>query len=115
MTSTRQAVKTHKEKALIQQLNSAIKGILVLPVSGKQRVVTLPIGAPSIRSDNQVPFTRILEVPAIMRTRDPMAKQNLIKTKCLHRCLTRNNTPGAVPTISRTTTPTMIPIDELTP
>ncbi len=100
MTSTRQAVKTHKGKALIRQLKSAIEGILAPPVSGKQRVVTLPIGAPSIPSDTQIPFTRILEAPAIMQMRDPTAKQNLIKTKRLHRHVTRNNTPGAVPTIS---------------
>jgi hypothetical protein len=113
--STGEAVKTHKGRALICQLKTAIKGILALPVNGKQRVVALPIGAPSIPNNTQVPITRILEAPAIMQTRDPMAKQNLITTKCLHRRLTRNNTPGAVLTIKRTNTPTMIPLDKLMP
>ncbi len=99
VTSTREAVKTHKKRALICQLKSAIGGILALPVSGKQRVVTPPIGVPSIPNDTQVPITRILEAPAIMQMWDPTAKQNLIKTKCLHRRLTQNKTPGAVPTI----------------
>jgi hypothetical protein len=111
-TSTGEAVKTHKGRALIHQLKSAIKDLLVLPVSCKQRVVTPPIEAPSIPDNTQVPITRILEVPAIMQMQDPMAKQNLIKTKRLHRRLTRNNTPGAVLPIERTTTPTMIPLDE---
>ncbi len=46
---------------------------------------------------------------------NPAAKQNLIKTKRLHRCLTHNNTPGALPPIEQTTTPTMIPLDKLMP
>ncbi len=50
-----------------------------------------------------------------MQMRDPTAKQNLIKTKCLHKRLTRNNIPGAVPQIEQTTTPTMITLNELMP
>ncbi len=114
-TSTKEAVKTHKGRALIHQLKNAIKGILAPPVNGKQWVVTPPNGAPSIPNNTQVPITRISEAPAIILTRDPMAKQNLIKTKRLHRHLTCNNTPGAVPTIKQTNTLTMIPLDKLMP
>jgi hypothetical protein len=70
-TSIGEAVKTHKGRAVIRQLKTAIEDLLVPPVSGKQRVVTSPIKAPSIANDTQVPITKILEAPAIMQTWDP--------------------------------------------
>ena len=37
-----------------------------------------------------------------MKTRDPTAKQNLIKATRTHQRITRHNTPGAIPAITRT-------------
>ncbi len=48
-----------------------------------------------------VTIQRILDAPAIMHTRDPTAKRNLINTACIHRRQTRHNTPGALPKITR--------------
>jgi hypothetical protein len=48
-----------------------------------------------------VTIQRISDAPAIMHTRDPTAKRNLINTTCIHRRQTRHNTPGALPKITR--------------
>jgi hypothetical protein len=45
---------------------------------------------------------RISNAPAIMQTRDPTAKCNLITTARIHRRQSRNNTLGALPKIIRT-------------
>jgi len=57
---------------------------------------------------------QISEAPAIMQTRDPTAKCNLITTKGIHRRQTQNNTPGALPGITRTD-PTLIRPEQPTP
>jgi hypothetical protein len=45
-----------------------------------------------------------------MQTRDPTAKQNLITTACIHQSQTQNNTPGALPNITRAQ-PALIQLD----
>ena len=64
-------------------------------------------------ADTHIPeepaIPRVTQAPAIMKTRDPTAKRHLILTKRSHRRQTRNNTPGAVPTITRETRPDIIP------
>jgi hypothetical protein len=45
----------------------------------------------------------ITEAPAIMQSRNPMAKLSLKNTPCLHRQITRNNTLGIIPV------PTLLP------
>jgi hypothetical protein len=42
---------------------------------------------------------RITNLPTIMKTRNPTAKRALKGTKCLHRRVTRNNTPGTMPVL----------------
>ncbi len=44
---------------------------------------------------------RITNVPAIIQSRNPTAKQALKTTPRIHRCDTRNNTPGALPLITK--------------
>ena len=81
---------------------NAIKDILNSPTGGEQRV----------DNDNgnkeppgvyvaMLPKPKISEAPAIMHTRDPMAKRNLITTARTHRRITGNNTREAVPAIQR--------------
>jgi hypothetical protein len=48
-----------------------------------------------------VTIQRITDAPAIMQTRDPTAKRNLINTPRIHRRKTRHNTPGTLPKITR--------------
>lgn len=50
-----------------------------------------------------------MQAPAIMKTRDPTARRNLILTKRSRCRTTRNNAPGAVPPITRDAGPTIIP------
>ncbi len=50
----------------------------------------------------QMEMQRVSNSPAIMHTRDLMAKQNLIKTKQTHQLKTHNNTPGWIPAIQHT-------------
>ncbi len=44
---------------------------------------------------------RITNVPAIIQSRNPMAKQALKTMPRIHRRDTRNNTPGALPLITK--------------
>jgi len=44
---------------------------------------------------------RITDAPPIMHSRNPTEKRHLKNTPRIHQCQTRNNTPGAVPLITR--------------
>jgi hypothetical protein len=46
-------------------------------------------------------ISRITDVPAIMQSRNPMAKRMLKETPRLHHRVTQNNTPGGLPLITR--------------
>ena len=79
-----------------------IKTILAPQNKEEQTVATEDIIASPQREDAHIwTIPRISDAPAIMQTRDPMAKRNLIITACIHRRQTRNNTPGALPKITR--------------
>ncbi len=52
---------------------------------------------------------RVSQAPAIIKTRDPTAKCNLILTQRFHQRTTRNNTPGYVSAITRNKQPDIIP------
>ena len=101
-TATEIATGTPKGRRLIKSLTKAIKAILMPPNAEEQRVATnIVIESPP---SDDAPILTILQVwdaLAIMQTRDPMVKHNLITTACIHRRQTRNNTPGALPKITR--------------
>ena len=70
-------------------------------MGSEQRVVTNSIAAPPQIAQVGQPIERITTAPPIMKTRDPTAKRNLIKTTRTHQRKTRRNTPGALPAITR--------------
>ena len=99
---TKLAAGTTKGRRLIKSLGKAIKAILAPPNEEEQRVSNEMVRE-SVTEDDApiVTIQRITEAPAIMQTRDPTAKRNLINTARIHRRQTRNNTPGALPKITR--------------
>jgi len=58
---------------------------------------------------------RITDAPPIMQSRNPTAKRAIKTTPRLHRRVTRNNTPGAVPMITRHDAATPVPIQRASP
>jgi hypothetical protein len=101
-TATVKAARTPKERCLIKSLATAIKAILTPRNTEEQRVATtIIIGRPPNEYAPIVTIQRISDALEIMQTRDPMAKQNLITTACIHQCQTQNNTPGSLPKIAR--------------
>jgi hypothetical protein len=99
---TKFAAGTPKGRRLIKSLGKAIKSILTPPNEEEQRVSNEMLRE-SVTEDDApiVTIQRITEAPAIMKTRDPTAKRNLINTARIHSRTTRNNTPGALPRITR--------------
>ncbi len=85
----------------------AIDNLLVADMGSEQRVGKNSIAAPLQIAQLGQPIERITTAPPIMKTRDPTAKRNLIKTTCTHQRKTRQNTPGALPAITRVV-PTVI-------
>ena len=113
-TMTSIAAKTHKECTFIQRLKFAIDGILKADVDSKQGCKCqaskpTPKQPASIGRSNE-----LLEAPAIMKTRDPTAKRNLVNMARTHQRRTHNNTPGAVPAITIATSVVIHP-DIVTP
>jgi hypothetical protein len=100
-TETAIAAKTHKGRTFIQKLKIAIDNLLMTDMGSEQRVVTNSIAAPPQIAQVGQPIERITTAPPIMKTRDPTAKTNLIKTTRMHQRKTRRNTPGALPAITR--------------
>ena len=86
---------------LIKVLGKAIKAILNPPSMSEQRVDDnmCMVETQREQGDSAPTITRISDAPAIMKARDPTAKRNLINEKCMHRRITRHNTPGEVPAI----------------
>ncbi len=80
-------------KVLQAHLNALIKPV---PNPPEQRVIVEDTPPP-----NKESIQRVSQAPAIMKTRDPRAKCNLILTKRSHGWKTRNNTPGYIPAITR--------------
>jgi hypothetical protein len=100
-TETAIAAKTHKGRTFIQKLKIAIDNLLMTDMGSKQRLGTNSIAAPPQIAQPGQPIERITTAPPIMKTRDPTAKRNLIKTTHTHQRKTRQNTPGALPAITR--------------
>jgi len=90
-TSTGITAKTHKGHTLIKVLANAIKNILTPPAVSEQRVENNIREVETMRENEDIaPITRISDVPAIMKARDPTAKRNLIKDARTHRRITRH-------------------------
>ncbi len=108
-TSTGIAVRMHKGQQLITGLQKALDDILTSPPNKEERVNNNTVEPPST-TEAHTPIPRISDAPAIMQTRDPTAKQNLIIMARTHCWQTGNNTPWAIPAIRRVT-PTLSPPD----
>ena len=114
-TETKIAAGTTKGQRLFKSLGKAIKAILAPPNEEEQRVTNDDvIESPTSENAPIGTIPRISDAPAIMHTRDPTAKRNLITTARIHRRQTRNNTLGALPRITRTD-PALIQPDCPTP
>ena len=99
---TKFAAGTTKGRNLIKSLGKAITAILAPPHEEEQRVGTKIVRASEPGDEAPiVTIQRITDSPAIMHTRDPTAKHNLINTARINRRQTRNNIPGALPKITR--------------
>jgi hypothetical protein len=77
--STGIALQMHKGQKLIKCLWKALDDILT-PQTGVEQRITKSIEVPPVESEDPLPITQISNAPAIMQTRDPMAKHNLSKT-----------------------------------
>ncbi len=95
---------TPKGKRLFQALGQKIEDLLhPLPAQEEQRVANemwLLIQEEEQRVIDDTPIItipRLTNLPTIMKTRNPTAKQVLKVTKRLHRQDTRNNTPAIMP------------------
>jgi hypothetical protein len=75
---TTKASKTTKGKALLKILRTHLDDLVrPSPAPTEQRVPTAPTTSPTL----PLALQRVSDSPAIMQTRDPMAKQNLIAVK----------------------------------
>ena len=96
---------THEGHRLIKLLQANIQKILHPPkVLEEQRVRTQIEEKRKQRVIDNTPIltaTCITDAPPIMQARNPMTKWTIKTTPRLHSHVTRNNTPGAVPIITR--------------
>jgi hypothetical protein len=110
-TKTTVAAGTTKGKALLKLLHIHLDALVSpTPATTEQRVTNIqsPAHNPELRK-----LQRVTNSPAIMHTRDPTAKRNLIKMTRTHWRHTQWNTPGDVPTIQRS--PNNIPANNVLP
>ena len=99
--TTRLATGTTKGRRLIKHLAETIKTILSPPTVEEQRVDTEIVRESKPGEEAPiVTIQRITDAPAIMQTRDPTAKGNLINMACIHCRQMHHNTPGALPQIT---------------
>ncbi len=108
---------TPKRKQLLQLLQTRIQALLdPPPILLEQRIDNDAIACKE--EQRVIDNTPILTIPcitealAIMQSRNPTAKWTLKNTPCLHRRITRNNTPGIIPvsTLLPTVPPATQPI-----
>ena len=76
--------KMHKDGTFIHKLKIAINKLLTADMGSQQRVGMNNMAAPPEMVPVGRPIERITTAPPIMKTRDPMAKRNLIKATCTH-------------------------------
>jgi hypothetical protein len=102
------ASKTQKGRRLIKLLQENIKNILnPTDALEEQRVSNNRIRMQQQRVIDSMPISivpavpRITNAPPILQSRNPTAKRTLKDTPGVHARITRNNTPGGVPKISR--------------
>jgi hypothetical protein len=99
---------TTKGRRYLTLLQSHTGNILTppqpLPATAMEQRVEQRVSAEQQKVINSTPIITlqcITNVPAIMKSRNPMAKQAVKTTPLVHRQVTRNNTPGGVPLIQR--------------
>jgi hypothetical protein len=80
-TETTNAANTPKGKALIKSLWTHLDALIAPPPAAAEQRVTANM---SITPTPQTEVQRVSNSPAIMHTRNPTAKKNLIKTKQMH-------------------------------
>ena len=96
------AAKTAQDRALIKQLQSNITNILNPSTShAEEQRVRREEEQRVIDNTPIITIPRITTVKPILQSRNPTAKRALKNTPQIHGRVTRNNTPGAVPMITR--------------
>jgi len=105
---TAKVASTTHGRELIKALRTNISKMLNRPKEGdEQRVMMEQQQVERDRQQRVIDDTPIITIPRItdaqpiMKSRNPTSKRTLKGTKRLHRRVTRNNTPGAVPPITR--------------
>lgn len=105
---TAKVASTPQGRELIKALRTNISKMINQPKEGEEQRVIME--QQQIERDNQqrviddtpiITIPRVTNAPPIMKSRNPTSKRALKGTKRLHRRVTRNNTPGAVPPITR--------------
>jgi hypothetical protein len=115
---TAKAAHTPKGRRIIKQLHTTIKSMLAPnnALAEVQRVETDRERQQRVIDDTPiVPITRITDAPPIMTSRNPTSKRKLKLMPRTHRRLTRGNTPGAVPPITRIEADTRVTRSSKTP
>jgi len=96
------AAKTPQGRALIKQLQSNIINILNPSTTHmEEQRVRREEEQRVIDNTPIITIPRITAAEPILQSRNPTAKRILKNTPRVHGCVTRNNTPGAVPMITR--------------
>jgi hypothetical protein len=110
----REAATTPKGKAFIKLLRTHLDAILEPPITEPQQRVTPhePQQVTTPAPNTPRPLQRVTNNPAIIQARNPTAKHSLLKTARTHQRVTRGNTPGAVPPITRDMLPGVTQDDE---
>jgi hypothetical protein len=97
-TKTTNSATTPKVNTLLKNFPTHLDALIKPPPAAAE--LRVPASMPTVPTP-QMELQRVSNSPAIMQTRDPMAKRNLIKTKQTHQLKTHNNTPGWIPAIQR--------------
>jgi hypothetical protein len=99
---TKRAISTPKGRRLLNLLATRIDDLLTFPPpTAQQRVCDEVQREEEQRVIDDYPICtipRITDVPPIMQSHNPTAKRALQNTPRLHWRVTRNNTPGILPT-----------------
>jgi hypothetical protein len=102
---TRIAAQTQQGRRVLQQLQTNLTNIInpSTAQTEEQRVRLLEQERQQRVIDDTpiITIPRITDAQPIMQSRNPTAKRNLKQTPRIHRRQTRNNTPGAVPPITK--------------
>jgi hypothetical protein len=88
------------KRGIIKTLQNRIEQALQQPK--RQDLQRVSTQEQRVTADKQhITIPRLTNAPTIMQARKPTAKQALKSTPRIHRCTTRNNTPGQLPLITK--------------